>query len=79
MTHKCSITGRKAMGGNNVSHAKNRTKRKFQVNLQNKKYWSDALGKFVQLKNISTKAMRTIDKHGGIDEMLKLSKDKEEK
>ena len=70
---KCSITGLKLQRGNHVSHANNKVKRTFKPNLQNKKYYSIAQGKFVKIKNISTRAMRIIDKHG-IDEYLQLSK-----
>ena len=74
MSRKCELTGKKAMSGNNVSHAKNRTKRKFLPNLNNVSLSSDALGKDFQLK-VSASALRTIDKVGGLDTFLKKSAD----
>jgi len=60
------------MSGNNVSHAKNRTKRKFLPNLNNVTLTSEALGKNFQLK-VSASALRTINKVGGLDTFLKKS------
>ena len=72
MSRKCELTGKKAMSGNNVSHAKNRTKRKFLPNLNNVTLTSEVLGKDFQLK-ISASALRTIDKVGGLDTFLRKS------
>ena len=72
MSRKCELTGKKAMSGNNVSHAKNRTKRKFLPNLNNVTLTSEALGKHFQLK-ISASALRTVTKVGGLDPFLKKS------
>ena len=72
MSRKCELTGKKAMSGNNVSHAKNRTKRKFLPNLNNVTLSSEALGKVFQLK-VSASALRTIDKVGGLDPFLRKS------
>ena len=72
MSRKCELTGKKAMSGNNVSHAKNRTKRKFLPNLNNVTLTSEALGKDFQLK-VSASALRTIDKVGGLDPFLRKS------
>ena len=63
MAKVCQITGRKTQVGNNVSHANNKTKRKFYPNLQTKKFFLESEGVWVQLK-VSTKAMRTINKKG---------------
>ena len=63
MSKVCQITGKKVMTGNNVSHAKNRTKRKFYPNLQTKKFFVPETGETVILK-VSAKAIRTIDKKG---------------
>ena len=63
MSRICQITGKKVMTGNNVSHAKNRTKRKFYPNLQTKKFFVPETGETVILK-VSAKAIRTIDKKG---------------
>ena len=72
MSRKCELTGKKAMSGNNVSHAKNRTKRKFLPNLNNVTLTSEVLGKDFQLK-VSASALRTIDKVGGLDPFLRKS------
>ena len=72
MSRKCELTGKKSMSGNNVSHAKNRTKRKFLPNLNNVTLTSEALGKNFQLK-VSASALRTINKVGGLDTFLKMS------
>ena len=72
MSRKCELTGKKAMSGNNVSHAKNRTKRKFLPNLNNVTLTSETLGRDFQLK-ISASALRTINKVGGLDPFLKKS------
>ena len=63
MSRVCQITGKKVMVGNNVSHAKNRNKRKFYPNLQTKKFFVPETGETVILK-VSTSALRTIDKKG---------------
>ena len=70
MSRKCELTGKKAMSGNNVSHAKNRTKRKFLPNLNNVTLTSEKLGRDFQLK-VSASALRTINKVGGLDHFLK--------
>ena len=63
MSRICQITGKKVMVGNNVSHAKNRTKRKFYPNLQTKKFFIPETGETIILK-VSANALRTIDKKG---------------
>ena len=70
MVKKCDITNVKPMTGNNVSHAKNRTKRKFFPNLNNVTLTSEVLGRDFQLK-VSASALRTINKVGGLDPFLK--------
>ena len=72
MSRKCELTGKKAMSGNNVSHAKNRTKRRFFPNLNNVTLTSEVLGRDFQLK-VSASALRTIDKVGGLDRFLRKS------
>ena len=57
------------MSGNNVSHANNRTRRRFLPNLQRASIQSDILGRKVSIR-LSTSAMRTIEKHGGLDAFL---------
>ena len=69
MSSKCELTGKKYLSGNNVSHAKNRTKRRFLPNLQNISFLSDKLGKKIQLK-VAASTIRTVEKKGGLDEYL---------
>ena len=66
---RCQITGKTVMTGNNVSHANNKTRRRFLPNLQHATMHSEALGRRVSLR-LSTSAMRTIEKHGGLDAFL---------
>ncbi len=61
MAKKCPVTGKGPMVGNNVSHANNKTKRRYLPNLQSKRFWLN--NKWVRLR-ISTRGMRIIDKHG---------------
>jgi large subunit ribosomal protein L28 len=63
MARVCEITGKRARVGNNVSHANNKTKRKFYPNLQKKKFYLEEEGVWVSIK-LSTKALRTINKIG---------------
>ena len=63
MSRICEITGKKVMSGNNVSHAKNHTKRKFYPNLHTKKFFVAETGEWVVLK-VSSNALRTINKKG---------------
>ena len=69
MSRVCEISGKRVMSGNNVSHAKNKTKRKFIPNLQNVKLFSKILNKFINMK-ISVRALKTVEKNGGLDEYL---------
>ena len=69
MAKRCQITGKTVLAGNNVSHANNRTRRRFLPNLQHATMHSEVLGRKVSLR-ISTNAMRTIEKHGGLDSFL---------
>ena len=63
MSRVCELTGKKAMSGNNVSHALNRTKRKFNTNLIKKRFYIPEEDKWVTLK-VSTSALKTINKIG---------------
>lgn len=63
MSRICQITGKKAMSGNNVSHANNRTRRKFYPNLQTKKFYIPEEDRWITLK-VSTSAIKTINKNG---------------
>jgi large subunit ribosomal protein L28 len=71
MARVCQITGKKTRVGNNVSHANNKTKRKFYPNLQTKRFFVPSLNEWVSLK-LSTTAIRTISKKG-IEAVLKES------
>ncbi len=75
MSQICKITGKKGMKGNNVSHAKNRTKRTFKINLQNNRLWSEEQQKFIRLK-VTAAGIRLIDKIG-LDQAIKSMKDKD--
>jgi large subunit ribosomal protein L28 len=63
MTRICQVTGKGPMTGNNVSHAKNRTRRRFLPNLHHHRFWIESEKRFVTLK-VSAKGMRIIDKLG---------------
>lgn len=69
MARRCSVTGKGVLTGNNVSHAKNRNRRRFLPNVQQSTMLSDALGRAVTLK-VATSTIRTIEKNGGIDAYL---------
>ena len=69
MTMKCELTGKSFQTGNNVSHANNRTRRRFLPNLQSTRMHSEILGRSISLR-VSTSAMRTVEKHGGLDAYL---------
>ena len=63
MARVCQVTGKAPMVGNNVSHANNRTKRRFLPNLQNRRFWVEGENRWVRLR-ISNAALRLIDKVG---------------
>ena len=69
MTRKCELTGKMALTGNNVSHANNKTKRRFLPNLNMVSFTSEKLEKSFKLK-VSASALRTVDKKGGLDFFL---------
>lgn len=69
MSRVCALTGKKVMCGNKVSHANNKTKRRFIPNLQNVSFLSDVLGTQVRAR-LSASAVRTVEKCGGIDKFL---------
>lgn len=68
MSRVCQVTGKKTTVGNNVSHAMNKTRRRFLPNLQNHRFWVETENKWVKLR-VSAKGMRIIDKKG-IDAVL---------
>ena len=63
MSKVCQVTGKRPMAGNNESHAKNRTRRRFEPNLHTHRFWIESEKRFVKLR-VSTKGMRIIDKNG---------------
>jgi large subunit ribosomal protein L28 len=69
MARRCAITGKGVLTGNNVSHANNKTRRRFLPNLQETSVLSDALGQMVRLR-VSTNGLKTIEHNGGIDAFL---------
>lgn len=69
MARRCALTGKGVLFGHNVSHANNKTNRRFLPNLQNVSFLSEALGRTVSLR-LSTRAIRTIEFHGGLDAYL---------
>lgn len=68
MARVCQVTGKRPMSGNNVSHAKNRTRRRFLPNLHSHRFWVETEQRFVRLR-LTSKGMRIIDKKG-IDVVL---------
>lgn len=63
MSKVCQVTGKRPQSGNNVSHAHNKTRRRFLPNLHSKRFWLESERRFVRLR-ISQKGLRIIDKHG---------------
>ena len=63
MARVCQVTGKRPMTGNNVSHANNKTKRRFMPNLQYRRFWVESENRWVRLR-VTNAALRTIDKHG---------------
>lgn len=76
MARRCELTGKAVMSGNNVSHAQNKTRRRFLPNLCNVTLMSDALNQKVSLK-VSASALRTVEHRGGLDAFLMKAKDTE--
>lgn len=69
MARRCGITGKGVLTGNNVSHANNKTRRRFLPNLQETSFWSDTLNVAVKLR-VSTNGIRTVEHNGGLDSFL---------
>ncbi|HYF02579.1 MAG TPA: 50S ribosomal protein L28 [Patescibacteria group bacterium] len=63
MARRCDLTGKSVRSGNNVSHANNKTRRRFLPNLQKKRIWVPEEGRFITLR-VSTSALKTLDKKG---------------
>ena len=68
MSRVCQVTGKRPMVGNNVSHAKNRTRRRFEPDLHTHRFWVESSRRFVKLR-VSTKGLRIIDRLG-IEQVL---------
>ncbi|MEZ5934417.1 MAG: 50S ribosomal protein L28 [Alphaproteobacteria bacterium] len=69
MARRCALTGKGVLTGNNVSHANNKTRRRYLPNLQQQRFYSETLGVAVRLR-VSTRALRTVEKRGGLDGYL---------
>jgi large subunit ribosomal protein L28 len=69
MARRCALTGKGVMVGNNVSHANNKTKRRFLPNLRQQRLYSETLGESIRLR-ISNHALRTVEQRGGLDGFL---------
>ena len=74
MSRRCELTGKGPMVGNNVSHANNKTKRRFLPNLTETSLMSETLGRTFRLK-VASSALRTVDHRGGLDAFLLKAKD----
>ena len=75
MSKKCELTGKSPLKGHNVSHANNKTKRRFLPNLKKVKFKSDILKKSLKL-TVSNSGVRSVDKKGSFDEFIKSAKSK---
>jgi large subunit ribosomal protein L28 len=69
MARRCTLTGKGVLTGNNVSHANNRTKRRFLPNLRARRLYSETLGESIRLR-ISSHGLRTVERRGGLDGFL---------
>ncbi|HSW69695.1 MAG TPA: 50S ribosomal protein L28 [Gammaproteobacteria bacterium] len=76
MSRVCQVTGKRPLMGHNVSHANNKTKRRFNPNLQEHRFWLESEKRYIKLR-ISMKGMRIIDKYG-IEKVLKDIKEREQ-
>ena len=75
MSRVCQVTGKRQLVGNNVSHANNKTKRRFSINLQEKRFWIESQNRYIKLR-VSTQGMRIIDKYG-IEKVLQDMKERD--
>ncbi|MBU0744031.1 MAG: 50S ribosomal protein L28 [Gammaproteobacteria bacterium] len=73
MAQVCQITGKRPASGNKVSHANNKSKRKFNINLHSKRFWLEEQKRFIKLR-VSAKGIRIIDKAGIENVLMNLSK-----
>jgi len=76
MARRCELTGKAVLSGNNVSHANNKSRRRFMPNLNQVTLISDALGQRVRLR-ITSHALRSVEHRGGLDQFLLASRDSE--
>ncbi len=76
MSRRCELTGKAVLSGNNVSHANNKSRRRFLPNLCNVTLMSDALNQGVRLR-VSANALRTVEHRGGLDAFLMKSKERD--
>jgi large subunit ribosomal protein L28 len=76
MARRCALSGKGVMVGNNVSHANNKTKRRFLPNLHRHSVYSETLGESIRLR-ISTHVLRTVEHRGGLDNYLLETRDAE--
>ncbi|MFT6559374.1 MULTISPECIES: 50S ribosomal protein L28 [Sneathiella] len=74
MARRCELTGKGVQAGNNVSHAHNKTRRRFLPNVQDARLMSDALGRSFSLK-VSAAALRSVEHNGGLDNFLLKARD----
>jgi len=74
MARRCELTGKGVQAGNNVSHAKNRSRRRFLPNVQVVRLMSDTLGRFFSMK-VTAAALRSVEHNGGLDNFLLKAKD----
>ncbi|MCC3303479.1 MULTISPECIES: 50S ribosomal protein L28 [unclassified Sneathiella] len=74
MARRCELTGKGVQAGNNVSHAKNRTRRRFLPNVQEVRLMSEALGRSFNMK-VSASALRSVEHNGGLDKFLLKARD----
>jgi large subunit ribosomal protein L28 len=76
MARRCTLTRKGVLTGNNVSHANNKTRRRFLPNIQSRRLFSEVLGETVRLR-IAASTLRTIEKRGGLDGYLVLAAESE--
>lgn len=69
MARRCSLTGKGVLTGNNVSHANNKTRRRYLPNIRSRRLFSETLGQLVRIK-LAVSTLRTIEKRGGLDAFL---------
>jgi large subunit ribosomal protein L28 len=75
MARRCAVTGKGVLTGNNVSHANNKTRRRYLPNLQDTSFFSDILGASVRLR-LSVNGIRTVEHNGGLDSFLLTTPDR---